>query len=570
MAVSEETSLGRQLTLDGVLSGWCVKKQLKVFQREDVDLIKKHGLRVLLASSPGTGKSAIAATAVLETGRWSLPCLVVCPASVTLNWVKEMKMWAEHLRCHVINDMATRIPPGFDVYITSWALIDPRLGDFLRIKFNSFIIDEAHYGKNEKSFRSRALYQLTRDTGERHKGIQLLTGTPIINKTEEMDVLHSLFDKTPLRIRRILEDVAPEVPPKKRSYVYIRLRERDQVEYDKAVDDFEHWLRRKKEKLLGEGMAEDVVERSIAAEAFTKFGYLRRLLGEAKVPAASDWIARAVRVGEPVVVFLEHQHTLEQLSEMLHKQRIRHLVIEGSTPPKKRQAYVDAFQKNIYPVIICTDAGAEGITLTAARHLLIVERALTSAKEEQKEERVHRISQKHKTTIWFLHASGTLDDRLDVIIRNKRRIIREAIGAASVGENEISSVENLIKGWDNFVTQTHKTTDLGQGKELPPLPRPGSTYAILFGSKRWSKKNAERWATMHGYLPRQCVPAGSKMRLTVHPIEVFQPHAFKSFRVCADIQVVTGKRLSAANEALVRRTLNHRRLKDPPVVHRAS
>lgn len=547
-----------------------MKKELKAFQREDIELIKKHNLRVLLASSPGTGKSAIAATAVLETGRWSLPCLVICPASVTLNWAKEMKLWAEHLRCHIINDMSTRIPSGFDVYITSWALIDPRLGEFLKIKFNSFIVDEAHAAKNQNSFRSKALYHLTRDTGERRKGILLLTGTPVINKTEEMDVLNALFEKTPLRIRRILEDVAPEVPPKKRSYVYIRLREKAQAEYDRAVDDFEHWLRRKKEKLLGEGMAEDVVERSIAAEAFTKFGYLRRLLGESKVPAASDWIAKAVRVGEPIVVFLEHQCTLEALSELLHKQRIRHLVIEGSTPPKKRQAYVDAFQKNIYPVIICTDAGAEGITLHAARHMLIVERALTSAKEEQKEERVHRIGQKYKSTIWFLHAAGTLDDRLDAIIRNKRRIIREAIGAASIGENEIRSVENLLHGWDTFVTEKHKTTNLGQGKDLPPLPRPGSTYAILFGTKRWSQQNAARWAKMHGYDPRKCVSTGNKLRLTVHPIEVFKAHEFETFKVCADIQIITGKRLSAANEALIRRTLNHRRPKDPPVIHRAS
>ena len=80
----------------------------------------------------------------------------------------------------------------------------------------------------------------------------------------------------------------PEIPPKKRSYLNIQLRDKHQAIYDKANDEFEDWLRKEKEKLLGKGLADFEVERVLAAEALVKVGYLRRLVGEYKVPAAVD------------------------------------------------------------------------------------------------------------------------------------------------------------------------------------------------------------------------------------------------------------------------------------------
>jgi SNF2 family DNA or RNA helicase len=527
---------------------------LRPFQREDVDFIKQNGMRALLASAPGTGKTAIAVRCLAETYRRSLPAVVICPASVTRNWVREFKQWAPGIETVLVEDMDSKLvrPHSNLVYIMSWALLDARWTDLLRIRIRTVVADEAHYAKNPDAQRSQALFQLAQTT----KRVLLLTGTPIVNTRDELRVLNGLLGENPPMIRRLLEDVAKDIPQKKRSYLHVRLRPKHQTEYDKADQDFEQWLRKEKEKLLGEGMAEYEVERALAAEALAKIGYLRRLSGSFKVPAALDWISRAVRLGEPVVVFLEHQEVLRKLTKGLKKQRIRHAVVEGSTSSKKRQEMIDRFQRHEYPVFIGTKAAKEGITLHAARHLLFIERFYTSAEEEQAEDRIRRIGQRHETTIWYLQAMGTVDDRLDAIVQSKRRVIRTAIGSADVEETTTGNVEALIHQWGKHTaTEDPIVVGLGQGKPLAPLPSPKITHGIVFYGARWKRMSALNWCRMNGYVPERKVALTGRFKLVIHPIEVFRKNQFTVVEVSKDIRIITGNRLSRSNERRVRLSL---------------
>jgi SNF2 family DNA or RNA helicase len=529
-------------------------RALRDFQREDVDRIKASKLRALVASAPGTGKTPIAIRSLAETNRISLPSMIVCPASVTRNWAREIKRWAPGVKPILIEstDKPIRPHPGAVIFIISWALLDSRWNDLIKAGVKSVVADEAHFAKNPEALRTQALYQIATHC----RRVLLLTGTPIVNTKEELEVLNNLIGQNPLMIRRLIEDVAPDIPPKTRSYLYIKLRDKHLEEYQKADREFENWLRREKEKLLGDGMAEIEVQRVLAAEALAKLGYLRRLLGQCKVPAAVDWISRAVRVGEPVVVFVEHQEVLRRLSKGLHKQRIRHAIIDGSTASKQRQEYIDAFQKNEYPVIIGTKAAKEGITLTAARHLLFVERFFTSADEEQAEDRIRRIGQTHPTTIWFLHAVGTVDDRLNAIVESKRQLIRTAIGAAEIVETPTGNVEALVESWNKAVdADDHQASNLGLGKPLPPLPSPSVTHGIVFYGERWNQDSALSWCKMHGYEPSKKVDMTDRFKLIVHPADIFLKNAFDTTKVCSDVRIITGTRLSRANERRVRLAL---------------
>lgn len=529
--------------------------RLRDFQREDVDFLKANGLRALVASAPGTGKTPVAIRAIAERHQTSLPAVVVCPASVTRNWAKEVKRWAPGLDTHLIDDGDSRLPKKakrHSIYIISWALLDTRWPDLASLGVKTVVADEVHYAKNPDALRSRALQEIT----QRAQGILLLTGTPIVNTKAELNVLKDLLGTAdPPMIRRLIEDVAPDIPKKKRSYVYIKLRPKHEQAYNKADEDFEEWLRLKQDDLTGEGLSEYEIERTLAAEALAKIGYLRRLVAEYKVPAAADWIARAVRVGEPVVVFLEHQVTLKKLTRALRKQRIRFGVLEGSTTSKQRQELVNAFQKYKFPVFICTRAGKEGITLTAARHLLFVERFFTSADEEQAEDRIRRIGQRHKTTIWYLHAVGTVDDRIDTIVKSKRQIVRTAIGTAETEETPTGNVEALLRTWGDHIKDEVEHRALGLGDPLPPLPRPRDTHAVVFSKERWSPKAALRWCRMHGYTPERRVDLTNRFKLVTHPAPVFVKGMFAKYRVSRDIHIITGKRLSRSNERRVRRLL---------------
>jgi SNF2 family DNA or RNA helicase len=529
--------------------------KLSKTQYEDVEKILQHGLRIFVANAPGTGKTPTTIVSLSTAYKHRTPALVIAPASVTRNWERELHRWAPGLRT-VLLESSTDIP-NFgvgDVAIISWQLLDPRLSALGKVNWKCLIADEAHFAKNPDANRSMALQALCKPD----MGLMLLTGTPIVNNTDEMSQLESLYGgQKPPMIRRLLSEVAPEIPQKKRSYVYIKLKPQYQREYDAAQLDFESWLRDRKTNLEGEGFSETEIERKLAAEALVKIGYLRRILGEGKVFAAADFAARAVRMGEPLVIFCEHQATVHGIIKALRGQRVRCALVDGSLTSKARQRAIDDFQNFNVPVIICTKAGKEGITLHAARHLLFVERFYTSADEDQAEDRIRRIGQKFKTTIWLLHVPNTVDDRVDTIVRNKRSLIEQSIGGETIAETEIDNVEAMLKSWAqrSNIPEGSALTDLGAGPALPPLPSPKDTYAVVFTSERWTPSGASLWCRMNGYNVERAevIPAGLKMR--VHPAEVFKPKQFKTFRVAQDIRVIEGVRLNKAAEKEVRRRL---------------
>lgn len=517
-----------------------MKLQLRPFQKEDVDFIQKHDYRVLVANAPGTGKT-IECLACLKRDRKKLiPAVVVCPPSVAHNWRRETKKWCPWAKVYIVKGHKTPLPKQhIDVIIVPWSILSVRYLEIVPRNPQFLIVDEAHFAKNEDTLRSQALRFLC----QRSPHLVLLTGTPLINNEREIEVLRGLFgiDDPPM-IRRLLEDVAKDIPPKTRSLLPVELRNKDRAEYRKAEDDFEAWLEEELKKRLQSGEAMAVAHRAMAAEALVKIGYLRRILGKAKIYAAAEWIARAVLLGEAVVVFCEHQEPLKRLQRLLRKQRIGFVTVQGSTTPKARLEAVDDFQGGKVPVFIGTKAAKEGITLHRGRHLLFLERFFTSADEEQAEDRIRRIGQKYATTIWFLHGVGTIDDRLAQIIDTKRRLVNRIIGSADVGETDEGAVIDLISSWGNHVKTKTDPTPLGQGKAPPPLPSPSVVCSLMFGAERWTEKSAQVWAKMNGYHAEKVYRRGKVVTVSNHNPALFQHGSFSAITLANDIQAIIGKR----------------------------
>lgn len=530
---------------------------LRPFQAEDVAFIKQHGYRVLVANSPGTGKTPVSLGCINGDRAKLTPTLIICPASVVTNWCREARKWVKGAVIHAIADMSTPMPRRkVDIFVTSWSLLPMRYLEILAIRPKFLIVDEAHYAKSgDDTLRGQALSIIAKRTPH----MIMLSGTPLVNKAAELETIKGLFgqeQEVPM-IRRLLEDVLPEIPPKTRSKVTVSLRPKDETEYRKAEKDFAAWLEEELERRMKAGEARVTAERALAAEALVKTGYLRRLLGLAKVPAAVDWIGRAVRVGEPVVVFCEHQEVISRLQTLLTKQRIRHVTIDGGTGRKQRQVAIDAFQAGLVPVFIGTKAAKEGITLTRARNLLFVERYFTSADEEQAEDRIRRFGQKYPTTIWFLHAENTLDDRLAEIIDTKRKLVNETIGSADIAESDEDAVIDLISAWHDNAAKplqpTTQATDLGLGKPLPPLPSPNECFQLTFRPPRWTKAAARAWAAMHGFRMTNILTVDGNVRVSVHPLERFVPGRFQNVPISADITATLGLRKPAPKASPARK-----------------
>lgn len=529
---------------------------LKPFQREDIASLRKFNYRALIANSPGTGKTIICLSAIAQDAAALTPTLIVAPASVVTNWRREAQKWISGVKVHNVVDTRSPIPRNAHLYIISWSLLPVRYLELLGLRCKLIIADEAHAAKNEEALRTQALGILAR----RAPHLILLTGTPLINRPGEMDALRDLLgvpEGQPIpMLRRLLEDVVPEIPPKTRSTLPITLRPKDAAEYESAEEDFADWLETELARRMSHGEALATAQRALAAEALVKTGYLRRLLGQAKVHAASDWIARAVRLGEPVVVFAEHREVIEKLQDLLKRQRIGYVTIEGSVGRSDRQHAIDLFQAGKVPVFIGSKAASTGITLTRAKHLLFVERYYTSAEEEQAEDRIRRIGQTQPTTIWFLHATETIDDRIATIIETKREMVRKAIGAADIAERDEDAAVELIASWSTHAASPFKgaETDLGQGKSLPPIPAPHDVCALVFKGPKWTPASTKAWATLHGFRADASPTSstGSGLRVTTNPPALFLPGKFYTAPISAEIQAILGIRRPRSTRSAVR------------------
>ena len=517
---------------------------LRPFQQEDLDTLTENDYRALVANAPGTGKTILVLSCLSRDAFRLLPAIVVCPASVTHNWKKEARTWVPGLRCHVVDDTTTPIKhDAYDIIILSWSLLPSRWKELLRLKPQLIVGDEIHYAKNEDALRTQAIHTLCTHT----KHLLLLSGTPIINDTEELDTINGLFGKKPpIMVRRLLEDVAKDIPPKSRAIVNIELPPRIAARYKSAAHDFSAWLEREMESRLKQGNVDAAVTRALAAEALIKIGYLRRILALGKVYAAADFAVRLIRSGEPVVLFAEHQAVISRLLRCFRRQRISCVRIDGGTPPKERFKCVDSFQRNTIPVFIGSKAAKEGITLTAARHMIFVERYWTSAEEEQAEDRIRRIGQKYPTKIWFMHAPGTVDDRISAIIERKRRIVRNAIGSASIEETPEELVRELLLKWSEHVgAPLAEVVELGLTAPLPPLPAPSDVFQIRFFEPRWQPSVALQWCKMLGYTPTKTTRLSDGFSFTVQSPDKFVSGTFRLFRVAQDVSMYTGKRRPA-------------------------
>jgi len=516
--------------------------KLRSFQREGVDFLREHDYKALLADAPGTGKTIQLLTAVTENRRKLTPTLIIAPSSVTENWQKEARVWAPWARSYVISDETTPIPKiRLDLIICSWGLLAARLRQLAKLRPQLLIVDEAHFAKNEEAIRSQAISLLAQLIPHR----VFLTGTPIVNNEDELGVLRRLLgSENPPMLRRLLEDVT-DLPPKTRKYVPITMPERRAREYRKASDNFSEWLQETLARRMSAGEAEEAARRALAAEALIRMNVLRHLAGLGKVAATVAWTERAIRAGESVVVFADHTDVLDSIEHGLRRLRIAAVRIDGSTSHTNRNLAIEAFKRGDAPVFLGSRAAAEGITLTTARHLIFAERFWTPAAEEQCEGRIYRISQNSPTSVWFIHAAGTVDERIREVIEAKRALVQSVIGASDIEEDTVADV---LKIWNRGQQEKAGEDDdtllaeLGHaGGFLPPLPAPRDLHVFMFAKRSWSKRDAVKWCKTHGYRPTAITETKTHVVLNNKPARWFFPGTFQSIDVTNDIQAVVGK-----------------------------
>lgn len=515
---------------------------LRPFQREGVDFLAANNWRVLLADAPGCGKTPQVLVAMRENAAKLCPALVICPSSVVLNWKIEAERWVPGVKVQIVDGLNGPIRSGYHLTVCGWDIIAPRLADLLARRFKLVCADEAHYAKaGEETQRGRALQTLAATAPH----LLLLSGTPLVNDADELATLRAMFNTdSPPMLRRLLEDVATDIPPKKRVTLRTAIPDEIRAEYDRARAEFGEWLDDYLAKALDDpGAAESAASRALAAEPLAKLAYLRRILGRGKVPGAAAWIASMVRKGEPVVVFGMFSDVVDVLGQMLARMQIPFVRLDGTASRGQRQQAIEGFQlRGEVPVFLGTQAAKEGITLHRARHLLFLERWYTPAAEEQAEDRIRRIGQTRATTIWYLHADDSIDDRISQIIEAKRGIVAANIGTATIEHIEYDGV---LDAWQRMKVLADGVPSVAENPTaaipLPRLPNPKIVHAVVFDGSQWPIPDVQRALRAAGYRLRGLRRKGKMVRIEVRSVGAFLPGSIRAVKLAEGLGVQAGR-----------------------------
>jgi SWI/SNF-related matrix-associated actin-dependent regulator of chromatin subfamily A-like protein 1 len=396
--------------------------------------------RCFIADEQGLGKT-VEALAALEADD-AFPAVVVCPASLKLNWEREAARWLPHRTTTLVSGKSGAPEPA-DITILNYEIVSAHRETLARRRAKALVLDESHLAKNPRAKRTQAVRRLAASLPA--DGLRLaLTGTPVLNHAEELisqlRVLGRLEDfgsgarfarqfQGPLLeerlhwhlrrtcfVRRLKREVLPQLPEKRQVVLPVALD--NEQEYRLAEQDVIAWLR---EQPLDLSELDAKIARVLRAERLAQLTTLQRLAAKGKLHAALAWIHDFLASGEPLVVFARHVEVQEAVLERFPD--AVHLMGRDAVP--EREATVRAFQAGDGPqlLIAATRVAAQGFTLTRASNVAFLELEWTPAMHDQAEDRLHRIGQRDAVTAWYLLAAGTIDETMAELIARKRGVV---------------------------------------------------------------------------------------------------------------------------------------------------
>ncbi|MBN2197228.1 MAG: DEAD/DEAH box helicase [Polyangiaceae bacterium] len=441
------------------------------------------GLGACLADDMGLGKTMQFLAFLLrrkdEARRDARPALLIAPTSVVGNWEREVERFAPSLdvvrhygasRPRSASDIPKK--PG-TLVVTTYGLLRRDAELLSGIDWSVAALDEAQNIKNASSATARAARSL------RASHRFALTGTPVENRLAELwsilefanpgllgpleafrrefalpierygnddAAAHLRRIVGPFILRRLKSDptIIQDLPPKNEMKVVCTLT-REQATLYKAVVDEE--LRRIE--------SSDGIERRgrvLALLMFTKqiCNHPAQYLGESgplpkrsgKLARATEMLEEAVVAGDKALVFTQFREMGDNLVEHFSANLGCEVVfLHGGTPKKARDEMVRRFQEEPHGpriFVLSVKAGGTGLNLTAASHVFHFDRWWNPAVEDQATDRAYRIGQRRAVQVHKLVCAGTVEEKIDRLLDQKRDLASKVVGA---GEQWITELD---------------------------------------------------------------------------------------------------------------------------------
>ena len=421
------------LYLDGL------RTSLRVYQEFGTRYILRQG-KVLLGDEMGLGKTVQAIAAMVSLNALGAThFMVVCPASVLVNWTREITKFSALAVTPIRGGDQTALRRWMEkggAAVTTYESIS-RFALPETFCFDMLIADEAHYVKNPAARRTQALLALRK----RVERVLFMTGTPLENRVDEMCFLVScLRPDIAGQVQKMKYISSAPQFREKLAPVYLR-RTRDDVlsELPELIEK-EQWCEMSPAEWTAYMLA-------VAAQNFMAMRQVSWDVGDLKHSSKAKRLIElcdeAREDGRKIIVFSYFRETIRAVQELLGKRALE--PITGSVSPQRRQEIVDDFaEAEDGAVLICqVQAGGTGLNIQAASVIIFCEPQIKPSIENQAVSRAYRMGQLRSVVVHRLLCDNTVDERIMEILREKQDVFDAFAEESTVGGEYIKAERSM-------------------------------------------------------------------------------------------------------------------------------
>nr|WP_221475615.1 SNF2-related protein [Sphaerisporangium rubeum] len=450
-----------------------------------LSFLSRLGLGGILADDMGLGKTAQTLSLLLDErrdGGTPAPTLLVCPMSLINNWQKEAARFAPSLRLYVHHgasrmraDELAGAVAGADLVITTYGTLLRDAAALAAFAWGRVVCDEAQAIKNSGARQSQAVRSIPARTR------LALTGTPVENHLAELwsimefcnpgllgparrfreryqEPIEARGDETatlalrratgPFVLRRLKTDktIISDLPEKLEMKVWCTLTPEQATLYKAVLEDMmariddSEGIERRGNVLAAMARLKQVCNHPAH---LLKDG--SRLAGRSgKLARLEELAEEIIQEGDKALVFTQYAEWGSLLQPYLAAHLDRPVLwLHGGLPKKRRDELVDRFQNEDDPMIflLSLKAAGTGLNLTAANHVIHVDRWWNPAVEDQATDRAFRIGQHRNVQVRKFICAGTLEERIDEMIERKKALADSVIGTGEDWLTELSTTQ---------------------------------------------------------------------------------------------------------------------------------
>ena len=461
-----------------------VPETLYEFQKEGVKKMLSMNTNILLADEMGLGKTVQGAV-YLSLKKNSVPALIICPASLKMNWSREIEKWTDY-KTYIIEGrnpqyLTKEFIEKYPVWIINYDILgveDKEAKDeemqrrkqakeagypyrkktikvngwcdeLVKHNFQTIIADEVQYIAEPETIRARAVIQICNASKDSKK--LFISGTPYETKTSQFYTCLSILDPSQFnnRYRYLMRYCNPvktffgwkfdglsnaeELHAKISRFMIRRLKKDVLNQLPPKIRAVVPMQVTSEERKLYDDVdwqfEQDILNGvKNKKEQIGHISHLKQASYKAKEKAVIRWIKDYLTYqNQKLVVFIYHHSTYDAL---MNEFGYCSVGLTGATPPNERQNVVDKFQSDekVFLFIGQIKASGVGLTLTKASATCFVEFGSTAPQHEQAEDRVHRIGQEADSVMaYYLILENSIDEDIMKTLERRNKDLKKVM-----------------------------------------------------------------------------------------------------------------------------------------------